>query len=142
MNSKKQLTAHSAQSGKEYIYFKVGHTQTVQSVIDWFHAQNNNTLWLWRGLTLLFMCVGFVCTSSIVTYIVSWIPLFGGLIGCGVHCAAALLGLVFYAVLFVIAYFSARKEIAVALVVALVTGMLFAQKSDVKDEYKEEDGRT
>jgi len=132
LDGMKRLDAHVAVSENDYIYLQTGRTVSVQNVIASFHEENNNTLWLWRGLTLLFMCLGFVCLSSIVTYLASWIPVCGGLIGCGVNCAAALLGMVVYTVVFIMAYFSARKEIAVALIVAVVIGLVFMQNSGAR----------
>ena len=139
MDGMKRLNAHQASSGNEYIYLKVGRTDSVQEVIDCFHSDNSNTLWMWRGLTLLFMCLGFVCVSSIATYIASWIPICGGLIGCGVHCAAVLLGMVVYVVFFIIAYFSARKEIAMALIVAVLLGLMFVQGNGMQKDKETED---
>eukprot|EP01084_Bolivina_argentea_P070186 127628_1 len=138
----KQLNRYISKNREEYVYLKVGQEDSIEDVIDSFHADNASNLLMFRCLTLVFMCVGFVCMNSLVTYIVSWIPICGNVIGCTLNLVACIIGFVFWILFFIIAYVSARKEVAIGLIVVILLGLFFMQKSAVKKENTEGETKT
>ena len=123
-----QLGKYESANQDEYVWLKVGRTDTIPVIIASFHADNAGTLNLFRGVSLLMMCVGFVCTSQMVNYLLSFVPICGNLLGCGLNIMAVIVGAVFWFLFFLIAYLSARKEIAIALIVVVVAGLLAMQR--------------
>ena len=135
------LKKYSSRNKEKYVYMKVGRIVSIDEIIESFHSENAMTLYLSRLGTLIFMMIGFICTSSLVNYIVSWIPICGNLIGCALNLVAALVGFIFWCLFFAIAYLSARKEIAIGLIVVIIAGLFFMQKSAV-DKQTTKEGET
>ena len=131
-----ELRKYLSKNKEEYVYLKVGRDVSIDEIIDSFYSENTFNLYLFRGMTLVFMMIGFVCCGSLANYIVSWIPIFGNLIGCALNCVAALVGVVFWLLFFAIAYLSARKEVAIGLIVIVILGLFVMQKG-ANDKRKE-----
>eukprot|EP01083_Nonionella_stella_P094547 265313_1 len=123
-----QLRRYVSDNSNEYVYLKVGRRDSIADIIASFHSDNAGKLYLFRGLTLVCMCIGFICTSSLVNYILSYIPFFGGIIGCALNLVVCAVAVVFWLVFFAIAYLSARKEVAIGLIVAILLGLVLLQQ--------------
>merc|ERR1712129_126060 len=129
-----ELNGFVASNGDEYIWLSVGRTDSLSDIIISFREDISGKLFEYRIVSLFAMCFGFVCTSQLINYIASFIPICGSLIGCSLNLLACFVGLMFWSLFFLISYLFARKDVAIALIAVIVIGLLIMQQKGTSDK--------
>ena len=106
-------------NNQKYSHLSIG-SVGINEIIKEFESSNISQLYILRGVTALCMIVGFVLLSSIVNYILSWIPILGNIIASLWNLGAAIIGILFWLIVFVIAYLVARVDVAIAILVGII----------------------
>eukprot|EP01083_Nonionella_stella_P086031 238744_1 len=112
-----ELRGYVSDNKNEFVYLKIGESASIQDIIASFHSDNTGHLKVFRGLTLVFMCIGFMCTSSFV-----------GTTGYWAVASALTVASPLWMMFFAIAYLSPSKEVGFGLIVVVSLALLILHK--------------
>jgi hypothetical protein len=123
------LQAFMAPAGQEVLLINMGQMSSDQMIHE-AEMQNRMMTWIWRGVSLLLMIIGFSLLMQPVVVLADVVPFFGSLVGMGTGLIAFIVGLMCWTVAIAIAWFAVRPVWAVGLLVlaAMVCYFVYSRK--------------
>ncbi|XP_028410825.1 transmembrane protein 43-like [Dendronephthya gigantea] len=110
---------------------------SAKAIFEAEHASNVTMTWLLRGVGWLMFFLGFIMMTSILTTLVSWIPIVRDIIGLGVTLACVAMATSFSLVVIAIGWIRFRPMLGCALLAAAAVPFIlsrFKAKSEKKSE--------
>ncbi|XP_031566378.1 transmembrane protein 43-like [Actinia tenebrosa] len=121
-----QLTHYHTSSGHSLELLYIGE-MSAKEIFEAEHAANTAMTWILRGVGWLMLFFGFLLSTSILSTLVSWLPIVRELVGLGItlicFCLASSLSLVTIA----IGWISHRPLLGIALLAAAAVPMLLSR---------------